>query len=175
MIDKEERTRLLSIARRSIETAFTGGDESIPGCQVKRGAFVTLSKDGHLRGCIGYLERIEPLYRQIWDLARAAAFDDYRFPPLREDELGSIRIGISVMTEPEPISSPSLFRLGIDGMILSLHGRKAVFLPQVADETGWTLPQMLSALSEKAGLRRDAWQDSDAEFMAFQAEVFGEE
>ena len=174
-MESEERKKLLSLARKSLETAFTGEAYEIPACDIRRGAFVTLRKNSALRGCIGYLEGVWPLYREIWNLARSAAFEDYRFPPVKESELSGIKIEISVLTLPEAVNSPEEYRLGTDGMILSLRGRKAVFLPQVADETGWTLPEMLSALSEKAGLPRDAWHERDARFMAFQAEVFSEE
>ena len=174
MIDAAERRKLLYIARRSLETAFSGEAMDIPDTDIMRGAFVTLRKGGSLRGCIGYLEGICPLYREIHELSREAAFSDYRFQPVTEDELGSIGIEISVLSIPEAIEALEEFLPGRDGIILSVGGRRAVFLPQVADETGWSREEMLSALSEKAGLPKSAWRSPAASFMTFQAEVFGE-
>ncbi len=174
MTDTEERRKLLKIARDSLECAFSGRTADTPGTNRKQGAFVTLTENGNLRGCIGYLTGISPLYDQIAELARDAAFKDYRFPPLREEELPLITIGISLLTVPEPIDSADSFRIGTDGIIMEKAGRRAVFLPQVALETGWTKEEMLSALSEKAGLRGDDWKEG-ASFMTFQAEVFSED
>lgn len=173
-MNKAEQQKLLRIARRSIESAFTGDVIEVEKTNLRRGAFVTLNKGGNLRGCIGYLTGIEPLYLEIFNLARAAAFDDYRFPPLRKEELNEIEIEISVLTEPEEIGSLDEFILGRDGIIMRCGNNKAVFLPQVADETGWSKSEMLSALSLKAGLDSNAWQREEARFSTFQAEVFSE-
>lgn len=175
MIDRNERSELLKIARDSLESAFSGNAVIIPHTDIRRGAFVTLRKNGELRGCIGYLEGIEPLYNEIFSLSRSAAFEDYRFLPLKEEELPLISIEISIMTEPRLIKGLDEFELIRDGIILKAQGRKAVFLPQVAEETGWTKEQMLSALSRKAGLSSDAWKDDGSEFWTFQAEVFSED
>ena len=174
MTDIDERRKLLKIARDSPESAFSGRALDIPDTSRMQGAFVTLTEAGHLRGCIGYMAGIRPLYEQIAELAREAAFSDYRFPPLRAEELPLITIGISLLTAPEPIDSADSFRIGTDGIIMEKSGRRAVFLPQVALETGWTKEEMLSALSEKAGLRSDDWQEG-ASFMTFQAEEFSED
>ncbi len=174
MFGKDERERMLGIARSAIESAFTGESTTIPETDIYRGAFVTLHKNNTLRGCIGYLEGVAPLYRQIFLLSREAAFNDYRFPPLEKEELPLISIEISVLTVPERITDLNDFHLGKDGIIMSLGPRRAVFLPQVADETGWNKSQMLTALSRKAGLPPDAWHNPEAVFMTFQAEVFSE-
>ncbi len=171
-MEKKEQDKLLQLARKSIECAFTGDEYTIPETSLRRGAFVTLQKGERLRGCIGYLEGIEPLYAQIWDLAREAAFSDYRFPPLRRDELEFITIEISILTPPAPIDSLSEFIPGRDGIILTGQGRRAVFLPQVATETGWSTTELLEELSLKAGLDRNGWKS--ASFKTFQAEVFSE-
>ena len=94
--------------------------------------------------------------------------------PIPEEELPLITIGISLLTVPEPIDSADSFRIGTDGIIMEKAGRRAVFLPQVALETGWTEEEMLSALSRKAGLGSDGWKEG-ASFMTFQAEVFSED
>ena len=175
-MEREEKNELLEIARKSIEDAFNGiAMMDFPDDGRRNGAFVTLRKGKALRGCIGYITGLCTLKRQIALLARDAAFSDYRFPPLSRDELPLCTIEISVLTEPEEIEGPEEFLPGRDGIILTAHGRRAVFLPQVADETGWSREEMLSALAEKAGLESDAWKDGDALFMTFQAEVFSED
>ena len=168
---KERQKELLSIARRSI----AGEDMKTTDRGERYGAFVTIRKHGNLRGCIGYLEAIADLESEIALLSREAAFSDPRFPPLSADELKECTIEISLLTKPERIGGPGDFVLHRDGIIISLYGRRAVFLPQVADETGWSKDEMLSALSEKAGLPHDAWKDSNAVFHTFQAEVFSED
>ena len=169
-----DKDLLLRCARKSLETYFSGEAFSIPETDIRRGAFVTLRKGERLRGCIGYLEGIEPLYKEVFHLAREAAFSDYRFPPLREAELGAITIEVSVLTVPKTIKGLDEFTLSSDGIIITLHGRRAVFLPQVADETGWDKERLLTELSLKAGLSEDAWKSPDAVFMIFQAEVTDE-
>ena len=167
----ERRKALLDIARKSI----AGEDVRTEDRGERSGAFVTLRKNGELRGCIGYMEAISDLESEIKMLAREAAFSDPRFPPLSLSELPLCTIEISLLTKPERIGGPGDFVLHRDGIIISLYGRRAVFLPQVADETGWSKDEMLSALSEKAGLPHDAWKDSNAVFHTFQAEVFSED
>ena len=175
-MEKEERNELLAIARKSIEDAFKGiALEEFEDDARRNGAFVTLRKGSSLRGCIGYIIGLCGLKRQIALLARDAAFSDYRFPPLSESELPLCTIEISVLTEPEEIAGPDEFFPGRDGIIMTAQGRRAVFLPQVADETGWTKEEMLSALSEKAGLPPSAWRSDEAVFLTFQAEVFSED
>lgn len=173
-MDRSLRLKLLELARSSIKSAFTGEQLSIPDTNMRHGAFVTLRIGGELRGCIGYLEPVAPLYRQISILARDAAFRDYRFEPLSAEELERCKIEISLLSHPVPILSIDGFELGRHGIIMSKGNRRAVFLPQVAEETGWTKDELLSALSRKAGLPSDAWKAPDASFSVFTAEVFSE-
>ena len=176
MMERKEKIELLETARKSIEDAFKGiALEEFEDDARRNGAFVTLRKGSSLRGCIGYIIGLCGLKRQIALLARDAAFSDYRFPPLSESELPLCTIEISLLTKPERIAGPLDFTLHRDGIIMVLGGRRAVFLPQVADETGWTKEEMLSALSEKAGLPPSAWRSDEAAFLTFQAEVFSED
>jgi AmmeMemoRadiSam system protein A len=144
-----------------------------PELAVPRAAFVTLKKGGRLRGCIGDIFPVRPLYVSVIENAVNAAFNDRRFSPLSRTELDSIAIEISALTHPEPVDSADRIRLGTDGVILRKDGRSAVFLPQVAFEQNWDLERTLTQLSLKAGLAADAWKQ-DAGFTVFQAEVFGE-
>ncbi len=180
----EEKKTLLVLARRSVEAAVRNHgrlDESklTAGLQISEqlhkamGAFVTLTKQGRLRGCIGYLQPIEPLYRAVINNARNAALRDRRFSPVQPEELASIEIEVSVLSVPVPVPGPQSIKIGCHGIILRKGSRRATYLPQVAPEQGWNVEQTLSHLSRKAGLSRDAWR-SGTEFMVYTALVFSE-
>ena len=178
----EEKTTLLAIARRSVEHAVgaaNGGpivDESLLTDTLRRdcGAFVTLNEDGHLRGCIGNLVGEGPLYETVVNMAAAAATEDPRFSPVRADELENINIEISVLSPLRRIASADEIVLGRDGVLMACDGRHGTFLPQVANETGWTKEEFLGHLSrDKAGLDWNDWKR--AELYTYQAVVFGEE
>ncbi len=139
----------------------------------KMGAFVTLHKDGNLRGCIGEIIPVRSLYEAVLNRAVSSAFSDYRFNPLQKNELNKIDIEISALTPPKEIASWKNIKIGKHGVILRKNGRSAVFLPQVAPEHGWNLQTTLTHLSKKAGLRPDDWK-KDATFFVFEADVFGE-
>jgi AmmeMemoRadiSam system protein A len=139
------------------------------------GVFVTLREKGELRGCIGSISGAEPLYRGVMAKAVQSAVGDPRFPPLQQKELESVEIEISVMTPLRLVSDYHSIRLGIDGVVIREDRAQAVFLPQVAAETGWTLEQFLGSLCVKAGLQRDGFRLSRTmEFYVFQAQVFSE-
>ena len=137
--------------------------------------FVTLRKKGELRGCIGSIIGVEPLYRGVMANAVHAAVDDPRFPPLQAKELARVEIEISVMTPLRLVGDYRSIRLGTDGVVIRDGRAQAVFLPQVASETGWTLDQFLGNLCLKAGLEHDAYHRSRTmQFYVFQAQVFSE-
>lgn len=139
------------------------------------GVFVTLREKGELRGCIGSIIGVEPLYRGVMANAIHAAADDPRFPPLRQKELEGVEIEISVMTPLRLVQDYRTIRLGTDGVVIRDGNAQAVFLPQVAEETGWTLDQFLGNLCLKAGLGSDAFRRSETmQFHVFQAQVFSE-
>jgi hypothetical protein len=179
----EDRKQLLALGRRTLRYAldrqmmpeasdldFTASEPM----RLPRAAFVTLKKDGKLRGCIGDIFPQRPLYKSVLGNAVYAAFGDRRFQPLRSEEYEQIKIEISALTAPTPVASPQEIRIGIDGIVLNKDGRSAVFLSQVALEQGWDLETTLQQLSLKAGLPANAWEQ-DASFLVFQADVFGEE
>jgi hypothetical protein len=153
-----------------------GGPYAItPALRERRGAFVTLKARGKLRGCIGYIQPIEPLYKAVQQNAINAATRDSRFRPVKTDNLSEIQIEVSVLTPPAPVSSYQDIVLGRHGIILKKGSQQAVFLPQVAPEQGWDLSETLRHLSLKAGLSGDDWKDPDVEFLVFTAEVIEEE
>ena len=132
------------------------------------GAFVTLKRHGELRGCIGYIEPREPLYLAVLANGDNAARRDPRFNPVEPAELDGLEIEVSVLTPPRPIESWQAFKVGEQGIVLSKAGRRAVFLPEVATEQGWTREETLSQLSLKAGLPANAWQEG-ASFEVFES------
>ncbi len=176
----EERKILLNAARKSIESIFTG--EKVPPADYTKypvlaknlGAFVTLTINKRLRGCIGYIVSGKPLYETVCDAAISAAINDPRFPPLSESELNLIDIEISILSEPFPMNSYDDIIVGKHGLILEEPGRRALLLPQVPIEHNMTKEQFLSALCEKAGLFGDCWKQKQLNISLFTAEVFSE-
>lgn len=137
-----------------------------------RGVFVTLRKKGDLRGCIGYIRGVGPLYRAVMENTVNAAGDP-RFSPVTADELGEITIEISVLTPLERVSSPEDVEVGRDGLYIKKGLQSGLLLPQVAVEQNWTRIQFLDYTCRKAGLPRGAWSDG-AELYIFQAGIFSE-
>ncbi|MFH1640509.1 MAG: AmmeMemoRadiSam system protein A, partial [Candidatus Omnitrophota bacterium] len=180
MLSKDQRKRLLEIARSSIEAYLkTNGKlefvEKDTLLSKVMGAFVTLHKEGELRGCIGNLIGDEPLYLTVRDMAIEAAVSDPRFTSVELPEFKDIDIEISVLSHMEKISSPDKIQLGVHGVLVRKGFRSGVFLPQVATETGWSKEEFLSNLcAHKAGLDPLAWKDKTTEIYIFTAEVFSE-
>lgn len=180
---KEKKT-LLSIARQTLENHFKGNYKVLkevensfpitPPLKEKSGVFVTLRKQGDLRGCIGSIIGEEPLWEGIRNNVLKSAFHDPRFPPLKENELEKVDIEISVMTPLQKIDDYKKIRLGADGVIIRKDNHQAVYLPQVATETGWNLDQFLGHLCQKAWLPSNAYKSEGIEFYIFQALVFEE-
>ena len=180
MLTENQKKLLLKIARETLENYLSG--KKLPELKIddpvlneKRGVFVTLHKKGSLRGCIGYIEPIKPLYIAVREMAINSATKDPRFEPVSYGELKDIEIEISVLTIPKKVKNADEILLGKDGVIVKRGFNQGVFLPQVAEETGWTKEEFLSYLcSHKAGLPSDAWKDPQTELYIFQAEVFSE-
>jgi AmmeMemoRadiSam system protein A len=178
MIDRADRQRLLGIARAAV-SARVEGRSFVPapeGGALERpsGAFVTLTEDGELRGCIGYPESEEPLARVVAHCAAAAAVSDPRFPPVEQNDVPKLQFEISVLGPITPVSDPQDIVVGRDGLIVQQGVRRGLLLPQVATEWGWDRETFLAQTCMKAGLRHDAWR-TGAQIFRFEAEVFGEE
>jgi AmmeMemoRadiSam system protein B/AmmeMemoRadiSam system protein A len=173
-----DRESLLTLARETIHRYMSTGTVPLardfpPSVCQKQGAFVTLKKHGQLRGCIGHLAEDSPLCRVVGSMALQAAFNDRRFAPLGEEELGDVEIEISVLTPMRRVPSADDILPGRDGVVLRKSNRSATYLPQVAVEQGWDRDAMLDHLCQKAGLPTACWRDG-AELFAFQAVVFSE-
>ncbi len=145
-----------------------------PGLSQHRGAFVTWTEHGDLRGCIGHMVSDSPLCLTVARMALEAALNDPRFRPVASSELPLLKADISVLTPFAPIAGPEQIRIGVDGVLLQKGGASAVFLPQVAPEQGWGREEMLENLCHKAGLGGGCWR-SGARLSTFQAIVFSEE
>jgi AmmeMemoRadiSam system protein A len=149
------------------------GLSSYPELARANGVFVTLRREGSLRGCIGRITTDEPLATTVPIVALDAALRDPRFQPVRGDELDGIHIEVSVLTPPARLPHPQDLVAGRDGVVLESQGRSGVFLPAVWTETGWTRVEFLRELaSQKAGLDPDAWKE--AALYIFQDQVFEE-
>jgi AmmeMemoRadiSam system protein A len=188
-LTKQEQTVLLRIARDTLDQYLENGAlekdlekkyEISANLKVSAGVFVTLREKGDLRGCIGSIVGAEPLYLGVQGNAVKSAVRDPRFSPVKKAELEDIDIEISVMTPLQPLDDYKKIRLGTDGVIIKKGYYQAVYLPQVATETGWNLGQFLGSLCQKAGLPSDSYLpsqnkgDEKMEFLIFQAQVFGE-
>ena len=179
-LTEQEKKLLLRIARKSIESGFAGGE--MPRFKIesstlekKMGAFVTLKKQGRLRGCIGFIEGKKPLYEAVEEMAQAAAFKDPRFRPIKKDELEALDIEISALTPLRQIDDVSEIEVGRHGIYIVKGFHSGLLLPQVATEYNWDRDTFLRETCAKAGLPQDAWKDKDAKAFIFSANVFGED
>jgi uncharacterized protein len=139
--DLQERKLLLQLAHDAIELALENRDIPLnpPSAHLAepRGAFTTIYLQRQLRGCVGYVFPVESLYRTVADTARAAAFEDTRFPPVTRGETPQLRISLSILSALEEIE-PGRVEVGRHGLVISLHGHRGLLLPQVPIEYGWT-------------------------------------
>jgi AmmeMemoRadiSam system protein A len=175
----DEKRKALRIARTSIaeELGIHYIEEKIEpsgNLTKKYGAFVTLEKQNKLRGCIGLIYPIKPLYEAIKEMAKESAFKDPRFPPLQKKEFDEIEIEISVLTPLQKIDKISDIKVGRDGLLIRKGRYSGLLLPQVATRYGWDEEEFLSQTCVKAGLPYDIWRYEDVEIYIFQADVFKE-
>ena len=184
IINPEERRVLLAEARESIASRLEGRkanwrEEDYPALQKPCGAFVTLHTAGGgnrtLRGCIGRMSAGLPLRETVRRMAREAAFEDPRFPPLGTGELERCHIEISALSPMERCPDPRQVRVGEHGLYLIRGGRAGVLLPQVPVEQGWNLDQYLDYICVKAALPPGSCDAPDAQLYTFTAVVFGED
>jgi len=179
-ISSEEKQFLLALARQTIASRFAGEKPILPDTPRLRqpaACFVTLKKNGHLRGCIGNLQAVDSLAASVRRNALAAAFNDSRFPPLTAEELPTLDIEISLLTTAKKLDYTDAadlcrrLRPSVDGVILRAGSRSATFLPQVWEQ----LPAadiFLSHLCLKAGLTADFWRSGQPEIFIYQVEHF---
>ena len=177
--DKQKR-KLLTIARLAVKSHINGSRlfsaEKIDEKKLKekRGVFVSLYKDGELRGCIGQMDAGN---KELWQLTRdmaIAATEDPRFPALQKEELSELKHEISVLSPLKRIDDWQVIELDKHGVMIKYGHNCGVFLPQVARETGWSREEFLTNLCSKAGLPVDCYHDNNIEFFIFTAQVFND-
>lgn len=180
-LTKAEQDTLLKLARDTLNLYLREHKRPDPAdyditdrLREKRGVFVTLTQNGRLRGCIGYVEGRVSVYEAVIDNTINASTRDPRFPPMTADEIDRTHIEISVMTPLKRISDPDVVTVGRHGLVIRKGLHSGLLLPQVATEWGWNRREFLEQTCVKAGLPRDAWKEG-AEIYVFEAQVFGEE
>lgn len=182
---EEDKRYLLKIAREAISYYLKYEEKYIVNDVPEHlnkplGVFVTLLKNGELRGCIGYPYPIVPLAQAVADNAINAAFFDPRFEPLSKDELNKIKIEITVLTLPEEIKYKNpedllnKIEIGRDGLIIEYGGYSGLLLPQVPVEYGWNKSEYLSHACLKAGLPGDIWKREKIKVKTFQGIIISE-
>jgi len=180
MLNEKQKKRLLEIARKTLEEYIRNGTvpefkETDPVLAEKGAAFVTLTKSGNLRGCIGYIQPVLPLYETVVKMAIESSTGDPRFPKVRPEELKDIRIEISVLSPIELINDVNKIEVGKHGLIIRKGFYQGLLLPQVATSHHWDKWEFLDQTCIKAGLPPGSWKDKDTEIYVFSAQVFGEE
>lgn len=175
-LSESSASRLLDLARESIAASVRGlpqpGLPQDPALSRAAGVFVTLHRQGTLRGCLGHLEADHTLAEITRRMAVASAHDDPRFPPLGEEELSDVAVEISILTPLRRVQ-PEDIVTGRDGVVVRRGNSQGVFLPQVATEQGWGRDAFLSAACRKAGLPELAWKDRSTSLFSFEARVLG--
>ncbi len=173
----QDKHLLHAIAKDAIAARLSGrecGNRTIDSgiLKEKRGAFVTLKKNNRLRGCIGYIDAIQPLEQTIRETAIAAAFHDPRFPQLRPEEFERLSFEISVLSPLRQISDIQEIEVGKHGLYITAGRHSGLLLPQVATEHGWGRIPFLEETCHKAGLPPQAWRDKDTKIYIFSVDVF---
>ncbi len=175
-LSADEKKELLELAKQSVESYINEGQvldykTENPDFLGEKGAFVTLKKRGELRGCIGFIEPLFPLYEAVIRTAVYAATEDTRFSPVAKDELKDLEYEISVLTPLQKIDNPRAVRVGKHGLVISMGKNRGLLLPQVPVENNWDRETFLNQACVKAGLAPDSWKKG-AEIFVFEAIVF---
>ena len=183
LLTEDEGDVAVRSARAAIEHAVAKRSKSsfnlTPVFGEKRGVFVTLTKNGSLRGCIGFPYPVMPLGEAIAHAAGAAALEDPRFPPVTKDELTAILLEVTILTVPEslegePAKRPEHVVVGKHGLIVRGMGTSGLLLPQVATEYGWDARTFLDHTCIKAGLSGQCWTSKNVEILTFEGQIFSE-
>lgn len=183
-LTQEEGDLAVRLARSVLEHTIGGRSMSglvlPPIFQEKRGVFVTLTKNGELRGCIGFPYPHLPLGQAIQDASCAAAREDPRFHPVGPGELPGIRIEVTILTVPsllhaDPAERPGAIQVGKHGLIVRGYGRSGLLLPQVPVEWKWDSLEFLDHTCMKAGLPSGCWKERGVEIYTFEGQIFHEQ
>jgi AmmeMemoRadiSam system protein A len=180
-VSEADRRRLLRVARVAVGVAAralpSGALEAAmheqPRVALHASAFVTLTKDGELRGCMGILDPERPVLDAVAEAAACATRTDPRFRPVEPHELDRIEVDVSVLGPLMPQADPLAFRLGVDGVVVRQGGRRGLLLPEVATEFHLDRSGLLEIACRKAGLAPRAWLDAETTVLAFRTDRFG--
>ena len=179
-LSRHEKEELLALARKSVETAvlhhklYQPPQPRLQPFLEERGAFVTLTRRGHLRGCIGYVSPALPLYLAIRDAAAQAALRDPRFPEVAPAELDDLDYEISILSAMSHLRQAQEIRLGLDGLLVRDPAHTGLLLPQVAVTQHWDRIKFLEETCRKGGLPSQAWRKPETDVFRFRALVFGD-
>ena len=179
MLSKTEATYLLKIARDTIihhvkNEAYHLVPTKEETLNIHSGCFVTITQNGHLRGCIGNFQAQQPLYQEVATMAIAAASQDPRFQPMSPDELDSFSLEITILSPLEQIDDTNQIEVGVHGIYIIKGFNRGVLLPQVATEYGWDKKTFLQQTCIKAGLPENSWQQPEAEIYIFSGQIIHE-
>ena len=171
---------LLDLARRAVADALGGPSLELDPAQLPddlqrlAGAFVTITRSGELRACMGRLDPGTPLYVNLVSAAESAARSDPRFPPILLSELPHLELEVSVLGPLVPLPDPAAFLPGVHGIVVERGWQRGLLLPQVASERHWGCEETLEAVCWKAGLSADAWRQKGTHLLVFGARVVSE-
>jgi uncharacterized protein len=177
----ESQRKLMELSRYTLQHFVQGGERQTeeiddPYLQSREyGAFVSLHKQEELRGCIGNCTPNAPLFEIVTEMTEAAASRDPRMKPVSEKELDEIRIGITVLSPLESVPDPLALEIGRHGLYIASGGKRGVLLPQVATQHGWSIKTFLEQTCLKAGLRKNAWKDTDIQVSGFTVLIIEEQ
>jgi len=183
MLTPEEGRTAVRLARSAIAKTLSGERAALRDLPAifheKRGVFVTIKRQGHLRGCIGLPYPVKPLGDAIVEAAVSAALEDPRFPPVARSELADLDLEVTVLTQPQPLCCPPEERpgcvvVGKHGLIVSGLGTGGLLLPQVPTEYCWSSKEFLDQTCVKAGLRPGCWRREDVVVLTFEGQIFEE-
>lgn len=181
VVDEAERAHLLELARAAVAVAsrsqpagmLEGAMRAAADTDLRASAFVTLTEAGELRGCMGILDPARPVGDAVAEAAACATRTDPRFRPVGPHELERIQVEVSVLGPMVKLADPLGWRLGVDGIVVEMSGRRGLLLPEVAEEIGLDRAGMLDIATRKAGLPRGAWRYPGANVYAFRTSRFG--
>ena len=182
MLSSEEAKELIALGRSAVKAVFRGERFFIPEdikerFSEKRGVFTTLLTypEGALRGCVGIVYPVYPLWKAVVDSSISSAFRDPRFEPLSEDEIDRVVWELSVLTPPQEVPKdglPGIVKIGRDGLMVERGTHKGLLLPQVPLEHGWDALEFLRHTCLKAGLSEDCWKDPQTKVYRFSADIY---
>ena len=175
----KEEQQVIDLARWTLNS-YVKGVSNVPQPELtdlyfneKAGVFVTLKKNGLLRGCIGIIQPVDILARNIITSTRNSALNDHRFLPVRSEEVDELEIEISILSLLKESKLEDI-EIGKHGLIVEGGSLSAIYLPQVATEVGWTFDQWLDSLCDKANLPTSYWKEKGAKFKTFTAQIINE-